>query len=142
MGFFQTGNKYAQEWTLENSLPRFEDALKDAEENEDCLCIQDAISVTGIPSRTFYYLAENHSVLQTIKQDIMSQIIRRINRNSLDKNMPSPAAPSIWRMKQLGEKDQQYMESKITETSKQTITVQDKETAKLIDDLIKDFDSE
>jgi hypothetical protein len=45
----EKGNKYAQEWTLENALPRFEDALKYAKESDECLCLQDAIAQNGIP---------------------------------------------------------------------------------------------
>jgi sulfur transfer complex TusBCD TusB component (DsrH family) len=128
----QKGNRYAQEWNLENALPRFEDALKFSEEDDKCLCIQDAIFITGIPSRTFYYLAENHEVLQIIKEDIASNIIRRVNKNSLKGEYRD--APAIWRMKQLGEKDESHLDLKSggQEIKGTTIIVQDQQTVKEI----------
>lgn len=116
----EKGNQYAREWTLENALPRFEDALEYATNNDECLCFQDAIFQSGIPSRTFYHLADNHEVLQTIKQSIADRIISRINRKSLQNIYV--AAPAIWRMKQLGEKDQQYLESNTTINDKRKST--------------------
>lgn len=132
------GNKYTQEWTLENALPRFEDALIFAENDDECLCLQDAIFQTGIPGRTFYYLCANQEVLQTIKNDIMDQIVRRVNRLAL-KDL-APAAPAIWRMKQLGEKDEQHVNSNVT--SKNEITVMDEETKKAVEDMRKKFEEE
>lgn len=99
------GNNYASEWTVENALPRFKDALKYAEENENCLCLQDAIKETLIPISTFKYLVENQKVLALIKEDIMAAIIRRINRNALNGTFKETS--SIFRMKQLGERDEQ-----------------------------------
>lgn len=109
---FEIGNKYAQEWTLENAKSRFEDALKYATEDDDCLCLQDAIFYSGIPSSTFYYLADNHKVLENLKRDINSVIISRINRLAIRDQAPATAA--IWRMKQLGEKDEQHVKQEIT----------------------------
>jgi len=132
------GNKYAQEWNLENALPRFEDALKYATDDPDCLCLQDAIFETGIPSRTFYYLCANQEVLQTIKEDIMDHIVSRVNRLAIKDQ--APAAPAIWRMKQLGEKDEQHVNSNIT--AKNEITVIDPETAKAIEEMRRKFEEE
>jgi hypothetical protein len=134
------GNKYAQEWTFENALPRFEDALKYAREDNTCLCLQDAIIQSGIPSRTFYYLVDNHEVLQNIKQDMNDVIISRINRLALDVHVPCPASPAIWRMKQLGERDEQHIVQ--TGTMKQEVSVTSKEAQKEVDNLIKKFESE
>ena len=103
------GNKYNQEWTLENATPRFEDALKYAQENDECLCMQDAVAQTGIPTTTFYYLIDNHKELKSIKEDINSEIIRRINKKALQNKFS--ASPAIWRMKQLGEKDKTEIEN-------------------------------
>jgi len=140
---FTRNNKYAQEWTFENALERFEEALKYAIENDKCLCMQDAIIQSGIPSRTFYYLVENHSVLQDIKQDIHNAIISRVNAFALDRLNPVPASAAIWRMKQLGERDTQYMEQKIQDvTPAPAITVADEKQAELIQKLIDKFDKE
>lgn len=106
----EKGNKYAQEWTFENALPRFEDALKFAKENDDCLCLQDAILQTGIPVSTFKYLVENQKVLASIKEEIHAVIISRINKGALRDTLTS--TPAIWRMKQLGEKDQSHLDVK------------------------------
>lgn len=133
-------NKYAQEWTLENAQPRFEDALEYATTDESCLCLQDAIFKSGIPSRTFYYLSGNHIVLQTIKEDIHNRIISRINKNALDRVLPSPASPSIWRMKQLGEKDEQHI--KQTGTMEQKVIVTDQKTSEEVQIMIDKFKNE
>lgn len=130
------GNKYAQQWTLENATPRFDDALKYATENEDCLCMQDAVYQTGIPSVTFYYLVENHTVLKLLKQEILNQIVIRINRLAIRNS--APAAAAIWRMKQLGERDEQHVQQ--TNNTTHNITAATKEQAKKINDLISDFD--
>lgn len=101
----EANNKYAAVWTVENAKPYFEDALKYAEENNDCLCLQDAIYESGIPYSTFYYLADKHKDLEKIKKDIQAAVVRRINRGSLTGDMQVTAG--IWRMKQLGEVDKQ-----------------------------------
>lgn len=136
---FQKGNKLAQEWNLENALPRFEDALEYAETNDKCLCLQDAIYYSGIPYSTFDYLAESQDVLGIIKNNIKSAIIRRINKNALDKNLPAPSAASIWRMKQLGERDEQTIN---TNPGKQEIIVSSKDQKKTIDELFDKLDNE
>lgn len=100
----QKGNKYASEWTLENALPRFEDALKfTLDDAKNCLCLQEAIMYSGIPSSTFYYLADNHKVLETIKKQMNDAIIIRVNRGAITGQYKETA--SIFRMKQLGERD-------------------------------------
>lgn len=131
-------NKYAQEWTLENAQPRFEDALKFAQEDENCLCLQDAIIHSGIPNRTFYYLADTQEVLRTIKQDIHDVIISRINRLALRDQ--APASPAIFRMKNLGEIDEQHVVN--SGSMRQVVEVTSKEAAKQLEDLKDRFDKE
>lgn len=135
---FEKGNKYSQEWTLENALPRFVDALEYSRSSDDCLCLQDAIAQTGIPYSTFDYLANNHDVLRLIKESIKNEVIRRVNRLAI--NDLAPASPAIWRMKQLGERDEQHINQ--TGTTKTEITVNSKEAQKEVDDLIQKFESE
>lgn len=132
------GNKYAQQWTLENAQPRFEDALKFAQENENCLCLQDAIIYSGIPNRTFLYLTENHEVLRTIKQDLRDVIISRVNRLALRDQ--APASPAIFRMKNLGEIDEQHVVN--SGSMKQEVVVSSKEAAKQLEELKDKFDKE
>ncbi len=135
---FEKGNKLAQEWNIENALPRFDDALEYAENNDECLCLQDAIHYSAIPYTTFYYLSENHDVLNSKKRQIMEAIIRRINRLAI-KDM-APASAAIWRMKQLGERDEQHINQNVT--GKQEITVTDKQTAEEVEKLKEKFESE
>lgn len=100
----EIGNKYAQEWTLENALPRFEDTLKFALDDEkNCLCMQEAVMQSGIPSRTFYQLSKDHKVLQDIRAEINDAIIIRVNRGAMKGDLKETS--SIFRMKQLGERD-------------------------------------
>jgi len=135
---FEKGNHNAQEWTLENAQPRFEDALEFAESDTTCLCLQDAIHFSGIPYTTFYYLSNNHDVLNSIKQNIMNAVTRRINRLAITDQ--APAAPAIWRMKQLGEKDETTVTTKGSVTNK--IIVSDAETEAAIQEMKDKFDKE
>lgn len=135
---FEKGNNLAQEWSIENATPRFQDALKFAREDDECLCMQDAVAHSGIPSRTFYYLACNHDVLQEIKQDIADAIVSRVNRKGLIGDFN--ATMSIWRMKQLGEKDEQHV--KTSNVTKSIIEVTDNETKEEVDKLIDKFENE
>lgn len=135
---FEKGNKLAQEWTLENALPRFEDALEYAETNDECLCLQDAIYYSAIPYTTFYYLSDNHDVLNDIKKQMNQAVIRRVNRLAMKDIAPASAA--IWRMKQLGERDEQHINQNVT--GKQEITVTDKQTAEEVERLKEKFENE
>ena len=48
--------------------------------------------------------------MSTIKKDIQQALIKRVNKQSLKNKFG--AAPSIWRMKQLGEKDESHFDIK------------------------------
>ena len=120
-GRFEEGNKVAEKWTKESMLKIFEAcydfSAKDGEvvETEDSFYIKpaDALSIYDVtnfarkefnlPSRTFYDWAKKDPVLQDIKKDIHHLILARINRGALTTKQ-NPVA-SIWRMKQLGERD-------------------------------------
>ncbi len=104
--------KYGQVWTVENATVRFTDGLKYAEENEDCLSLYDAIYETGIPYSTYFYLADRHDCLDSIKQDTQRAITKRVNRGAIKGKFN--AAASIWRMKQNGEKDQTTVNQNIS----------------------------
>lgn len=97
------GNKYAQKWELEELEVLFINALEYAEGNKDCLSLADAINHIDIPYSTYDYQAEKYDVLGRIKKDTMTAITRRINKKALQGDFQPTA--SIWRMKQLGEKD-------------------------------------
>ena len=101
------GNKHNEKYTLESELPIFEDLLRRAKEGE-FLCIQEAVMLSKYPRHVFYYLCERFVDLDNIKKDINDCIITVINRKALNNQMNSTA--SIWRMKQLGEKDQSHQD--------------------------------
>jgi hypothetical protein len=100
--------RYTHEWSLETAMDYFTDALKFAEESPECLSLQDAIYKSGMPYSTFYYLADTYKPLEKIKADIQQAIIRRVNRRAINEDA-NPTA-SIWRMKQLGERDKQELD--------------------------------
>lgn len=106
-------NKYAQKYTLEHAMDLFINGLEYAEIDNNCLSLHDAIKQTTIPYSTYDYLAEKHEVLGRIKKDTMIEVLRRINSKAL-KGEYQPTA-SIWRMKQLGEKDQSFVNQKVEE---------------------------
>jgi hypothetical protein len=99
----EKGNKYAQIWTEDEAKELFMKGLNYAKSNTQCLHLADAIYETGIPYSTYDYLAEKHKVLGLIKKDTKMEVLRRINRGTLDGSYPP--ASGIWRMKQLGESD-------------------------------------
>lgn len=97
------GNKYTQKYTEEEAVELFIIGLEYAESNDECLSLADAIKQTTIPYSTYDYLAEKYEVLGHIKNDTKTEVTRRINKEALQGNFN--ATSSIWRMKQLGEKD-------------------------------------
>lgn len=99
----QKGNKYAQKYTLDEAMELFIIGLEYAESNDSCLSLADAIKQTTIPYSTYDYLADKHEVLGYIKNDTKTEVTRRINKHALKGEFN--ATSSIWRMKQLGEKD-------------------------------------
>lgn len=116
------GNKYAQKYSEEDATELFIKGLEYAEQNNDCLSLHDAIKQTSIPYSTYDYLAEKHEVLGRIKKDTMIEVLRRINKGAL-KGDYQPTS-SIWRMKQLGEKDENYNYNKVTEVPLTTEEIQ------------------
>ena len=111
-GRFKKGNRDAEKWSIEDAEEIFLTALDFANDNDKCLCVEDAIHHTKIPYSTFYNLAKKHSVLEDIKKDINKAVLRRINKGGLLAEF-NPAM-SIWRLKQLGEHDKQIIEQSNT----------------------------
>lgn len=105
------GNKYTQKYTEEEAVGLFLEML-DYSKTDDCLCVQDAFLHIELPSSTFFYLANKYKVLESIKKDIMANVISKVNRGSLKGDLNSTAA--IWRMKQLGETDKTEVNSTVT----------------------------
>jgi hypothetical protein len=108
IGRFKKGNVYAQVYDMEELTALFLKGLEYAQKTKDCLCLADAIHHTGIPYSTYDWQAEKHAVLGQIKKDTMVEVTRRINKGGLMGDY-NPTA-SIWRMKQLGERDEKYQD--------------------------------
>ena len=99
------GNDYARKYTLEDATNLFIIGAEYASNNEDCLCIQDVFIHMEMPCSTFNLLVRQHDVLSSIKESMQASIISRVNKKALESGFA--AAPAIWRLKQMGESDQQ-----------------------------------
>lgn len=108
---FTEGNKAAEKYTEEQAIELFSELL-DATANSNVLSLQEAYISFGMPSVTYYYLLKKFPVLESYKKAMSDIVISRINRDALLGNF-NPAT-SIWRMKQLGERDTQYQEVNTT----------------------------
>jgi len=98
------GNKYTQKYNEEQATELFLQMLEFSK-TDKCLCVQDAFLYVDLPSSTFHHLINKFKVLERIKKDIDANIISKINKKGLEGDL-NPTL-SIWRMKQLGEKDRQ-----------------------------------
>jgi hypothetical protein len=112
MAQFEKGNRAAEKWTLSEATDAFEWMMNNAMDDSDVLCVQDAYLAYPMRGSVFHYLIDKFPVLEKFKRDIQDVIISRINRNAL-RNEFNPTA-SIWRQKQLGEKDTQYQKVEAT----------------------------
>lgn len=114
MARFEKGNKAAVKNPKVVMRKLFE-MLDNAKTDSDILCFQDACDSIKWRDSKVNYWASKIPVFATIKKDIQSSIIRRINKGALNNKMNTASA--IWRMKQLGEKDQQYqnIDSNVTQ---------------------------
>ncbi len=107
------GNKNAQKYTLKEWIDKFEQVYDNAASGKyDSL--QRAWIENDIRPTTVKYLVNTYVELSNIKEDIANAIVATINTKALKGDFQATA--SIWRMKQLGEKDQQYQEVKGTFT--------------------------
>ena len=105
MPVFEIGNKAALKWTEDEAREVFIKMMNNAKDDEDILCMQDAIMSVDLYPSSVTYLMEKFPVFATLKADINSIVISRINRGALKGTFS--AAPAIWRMKQSGETDEQ-----------------------------------
>ena len=101
---FQIGNKAGEVWSREDVEKLMDDMRTNASNNDDILCLQDAIRSVGLYSSGLNYLLNRFPEFETIKKDIQDVIVCKVNRNALKGDF-NPTA-SIWRMKQLGERDE------------------------------------
>lgn len=105
---FDFGNKAAEKWTEEEVLAIFQKMADNAENDETILSLQDAIHSVDLYRSSVDYLVQKYPVFGTLKRDIQDIITRRINAKALEGKFVS--APAIWRMKQLGEKDESHID--------------------------------
>jgi len=101
----EIGNDYNRKWTLDEAIELFKTGADWARDDEDALCIQDVFKHMEMPCSTFNLLVREHEVLASIKEDMQASIISRVNAKALKSGFA--AAPAIWRLKQMGESDQQ-----------------------------------
>ena len=113
MAKFQIGNKEAEKWSEEDAFEIF-NRIRDSSKKKDINSVQAAILDAGLYSSGFYYLLEKFPVLEPIKKDIHDIIVSGVNQSALDGTFS--AAPSIWRMKQCGEKDVVETKNETTQT--------------------------
>lgn len=106
---FKKGNKAAVK-SPKIVIRKFKEMLENAKTDRNILCFQDACLSIGWRSSKVDYWVNKISVFENIKKDIQDIITSRINKAALNGDF-NPAT-SIWRMKQLGEKDTQYQEVK------------------------------
>jgi len=101
------GNKYNEIYTLEKELPIFQEIIERAKEGE-FLSIQEAVMKAPYSRQIFYYLCDRFKDLDIIKEELNDVIVAIVNRNALEGTYNATA--SIWRMKQLGERDEKYQD--------------------------------
>jgi len=106
MPVFTENNKAAEKWTEEAAKAAFSDMLEYCRKDDDVFSLQQAYIDFGMHPATYYYLTNKFPVLEEYKKGMADIIIARINKGSI-KGDYNPTA-SIWRSKQLGEKDTQY----------------------------------
>jgi len=136
---FQKGHQWACKRTAEEWLSIFEEMREYLEDQKnEIYSIQDVFTYFRIPHDVFYSKIKGSEEIASIKNDIVAMIISRINKGALlGTYAPSPA---IFRLKQLGERDEQHINT--TANTKQEITVVSKEAQKAIDEMIKKFEDE
>lgn len=100
----------------EGNVPKHKRSFVDAEEmmenvltasyDSRCLSFQSAIIKAGYRPSVIYNIFNNYPELEDYKKDAMANIIERINEGALEGDYNATA--SIWRMKQLGERDEKH----------------------------------
>lgn len=107
---FPLYNQISRKWGKEELINVALQILKYVKENNNCLHVDEAILHIGIPKGTFEYNCRIYEELKLIREDIRSVILVRVNKGALKGEMP--AAPAIFRMKQLGEHEIKIIKDK------------------------------
>jgi len=98
----EKGNRYAEKHSIEEWKDIFEDIYKKAIKGK-YLSLQQAFIESDVRPSTYKWLVNKYEVLANIKNDIADAVAMKINKGGLNGDF-NPAM-SIWRLKQLGEKD-------------------------------------
>jgi len=101
------GNQYFKKWGDDELTDAFLDVLHYAETVKDCIHLVTAIK-GFIPPSTYHLYASKNSALERIKKDTMAIIAERVGTGAMRGEYKETS--SIWRMKQLGEKDEKYQD--------------------------------
>lgn len=101
---FRIGNKAAETWTEEGVQDLFDQMYSNAKTNESLLCFNDVCKSVGYRFSHIEYFIKKFPVFENYKIDIQQELISRINKGALVGDFVP--APSIWRFKQLGERDE------------------------------------
>lgn len=92
-------------------LRKFSEMIENTKNDNNILCFQDACHSVNWRCSKVNYWCDKIPTFATLKSDIQNIIVSRINKGALDNDFNSTA--SIWRMKQLGERDEKYQEQHI-----------------------------
>ena len=133
MPIFEEGNKAAEKWTYEEAHAILTKALETTVLDNSVLCVQDAFFAVKLRPTTAHYLIKKFPDLEDIKRDINDRVISRVNKGALEGDYNSTAG--IWRMKQLGERDQQYIDQNSTVAASIKTDISKDQIDKLIDKL-------
>lgn len=103
---FEKGNKMAEK-PPRVVIRKFLEMLDNAKKDDNILCFQDACMSIGWRTTKVDYWVNKKPVFEVLKKSIQDVIVSRINKGALtgERNGGTNATASIWRMKQLGEKD-------------------------------------
>ncbi len=93
-------------------IRKFYEMLENARSDKKILSFQDACSSINWRDSKVNYWAKKIPIFATLKTDIQNSIVARINKEALEGEY-NPTA-SIWRMKQLGEKDTTEVNQNVT----------------------------
>lgn len=111
-GRVQKGSKIAQKYDMDEVTKTFEMLVERCKDGE-FLSIQECTMHSNMNPRTFRYYCKQYPKLNELKEAMNDYIIANVNRMALSGKF-NPAS-AIFRMKQLGEKDNNNIEVEIKE---------------------------
>lgn len=112
---FKENNKAAEKWTFEKAEEFIINLIDYARKNDVYTLSEVCYENDQYPFVLDYIVdkfKKDHPVFESYKKALQDALIDKVNRGALKQELSVPA--SIWRMKQLGEKDTQYQNTDIT----------------------------